>query len=75
MQILLSDIKSPDSVKIIQVLSKELDAKFAEMGIIAGKELKWLYRAPLKDPIAIEIDGYVLSLRLDEAKYIQVEKC
>jgi Fe2+ transport system protein FeoA len=44
------------------------------MGLISEKEIQWLFRAPLKDPIAIEVDDYVLSLRLDEAKYILVTK-
>jgi len=42
------------------------------MGLVNDKEIEWLFRAPLKDPIAIEVDGYVLSLRLDEAKFIAV---
>jgi ferrous iron transport protein A len=49
-----------------------LEAKFAEMGLVSQKEIQWLFRAPLKDPIAIEVDDYVLSLRLDEAKHILV---
>jgi ferrous iron transport protein A len=70
---LLSEIKNQAAVKVIQILSKDLQAKFAEMGLIEGKELKWLFQAPFKDPIAIEVDGYILSLRKDEAKFIEVE--
>jgi Fe2+ transport system protein FeoA len=44
------------------------------MGLVSDKGIEWLFRAPLKDPIAIEVDDYVLSLRLDEAKYILVSK-
>ncbi|MEY4571365.1 MAG: hypothetical protein RLZ10_569 [Bacteroidota bacterium] len=73
---LLSEINNnQETVKVIRVLSKDLEAKFAEMGVIEGKELKWLFHAPFKDPIAIEIDGYVLSLRKDEAEFIEVEIC
>lgn len=43
------------------------------MGFCEGKELRVLYRAPLGDPIAIEIGSYVLSLRKDEAREIEVE--
>jgi len=32
-----------------------------------------LYRAPLGDPMAIDISGYVLSLRTDEANRITVD--
>jgi Fe2+ transport system protein FeoA len=43
-----------------------------EMGLIAGKKLKVLFKAPFGDPIAIDLGGYILSLRLDEAGLINV---
>jgi ferrous iron transport protein A len=72
MEKLLSDITESSKLKIARILSTELEAKFAEMGLVSDKEIQWLFRAPLKDPIAIEVDDYVLSLRLDEAKHIAV---
>jgi Fe2+ transport system protein FeoA len=74
MEVLLSEITLPSKLKIVRILSTELEAKFAEMGLVSDKGIEWLFRAPLKDPIAIEVDDYVLSLRLDEAKYILVSK-
>jgi Fe2+ transport system protein FeoA len=44
-----------------------------EMGVIKGRILTVLYRAPFGDPMAIDIDGYVLSLRKDEACLVDVE--
>ena len=72
MEVLLSQITKNSRLKIVRILSTELEAKFAEMGLMKDREIKWLFRAPLRDPIAVEIDGYVLSLRLDEAKLIEV---
>ena len=43
------------------------------MGFCEGKELRVLYRAPFGDPMAIDIGGYVLSLRNEEAEHIEVE--
>ncbi len=43
------------------------------MGVIEGKRLTVLYRAPLGDPLAVDVGGYVLSLRLDEAGLVDVE--
>ncbi len=43
------------------------------MGIFAGQEIRILFRAPLGDPIAIDMDGYVLSLRLSEARLVEME--
>lgn len=48
--------------------------KLMEMGIVEGTQIKVLFRAPLGDPIAVDIKGYVLSLRLDEAALIQVNQ-
>jgi Fe2+ transport system protein FeoA len=42
------------------------------MGMQAGTELELLYKAPFGDPIAICMHGSMISLRLDEAKYIHV---
>ena len=41
--------------------------------MIKGRILTVLYRAPFGDPMAIDIDGYVLSLRKDEACLVDVE--
>lgn len=43
------------------------------MGFSEGKEVRVLYRAPFGDPMAVEIGGYTLSLRNDEAEQIEVE--
>lgn len=69
----LSDILNGESVQVIEVLQSTLKVKLMEMGMIEGKALKVLYRAPFGDPIAIDVDGYVLSLRKDEAKLIEVQ--
>ena len=37
-------------------------------------KVRVLFRAPFGDPIAIDVHGYVLSLRLDEAGLIQVNE-
>jgi ferrous iron transport protein A len=69
----LSDIKHAQNLMISGISSPNLEAKFAEMGLVSGKEIRWLFSAPMDDPIAIEVDGYILSMRLDEAQYVEVE--
>lgn len=44
-----------------------------EMGLVEGKLLRVLFRAPFGGPIAIDVDGYTLSLRKDEAELITVD--
>lgn len=43
------------------------------MGLVEGKQLQVLFRAPFGDPIAVDVDGYILSLRKDEAELIIVD--
>lgn len=70
----LSDISNGIQVQVVDVLQSSLKVKLMEMGMIKGKFLTVLYRAPFGDPIAIDVDGYVLSLRKDEAKLVEVEQ-
>jgi len=44
-----------------------------DMGITPGAEVYLRKKAPLGDPIEITIRGYELSLRKDEAKFVEVE--
>jgi Fe2+ transport system protein FeoA len=44
------------------------------MGFLVGRSLEVVFKAPLGDPIAIEINSTVISLRKDEATLIKVRK-
>ncbi|MBI1838284.1 MAG: ferrous iron transport protein A [Flavobacteriia bacterium] len=74
MNVLLSNIKPGNTVTVVDLLESSLKPKLMEMGLIAGKKLKVLFKAPFGDPIAIDLGGYVLSLRLDEAGLINVNE-
>ena len=73
MNSLLSNIKNGEFVIVRNILETSLKVKLMEMGLVTGKKLEVLYRAPFGGPIAIDLDGYVLSLRKDEASVIEVE--
>ena len=45
---------------------------FLDMGVIPDAEVKTVKLAPLGDPIQLSIHGYELTLRLDDAKKIEV---
>lgn len=68
----LSIVNTGEIVTISNLEESSLKPKLMEMGLIAGKKLKVLFKAPFGDPIAIDLGGYVLSLRLDEARLINV---
>jgi ferrous iron transport protein A len=47
--------------------------RIMDMGVTPGAAVKVIKVAPLGDPIEINIRGYELSLRKEEADQIQVE--
>lgn len=68
----LESIPNGSTVYVKRVKASALRVKLLEMGFSEGKELRVLFRAPFGDPIAVDIGGYVLSLRRDEASNIDV---
>jgi Fe2+ transport system protein FeoA len=68
----LSIVNTGEIVTISNLVESSLKPKLMEMGLITGKKLKVLFKAPFGDPIAVDLGGYVLSLRLDEARLINV---
>jgi Fe2+ transport system protein FeoA len=51
----------------------EVSCRLMEMGVTPGVELTVIGRAPLGDPLEIELRGYRLSVRLSEAARVEVE--
>jgi len=51
----------------------ELGRRIRDMGIVPGTEIRIQGRAPLYDPVALRIKGFTLTLRNNEAEYIEVE--
>jgi len=49
-----------------------LNIKFKEIGILEGKEVKILFKAAFNGPLAIDLGGWILSMRYEEASYIQI---
>lgn len=60
-------------VEIVSVDLSPISSKLTEMGLVSGQHITTLFRAPFGDPIAIELNGTVLSLRLEEAQFIEVK--
>jgi len=70
----LSEIKNGNCATVTSIEDSSIRLKLMEMGLLPGKSVTVLFRAPLGDPIAIDVNGYILSLRLDEAALILVEE-
>lgn len=51
----------------------EMGRRIRDMGLVPGTRITIQGRAPLKDPVALRLLGFTLTLRNSEADYIQVE--
>lgn len=51
----------------------ELGRRIRDMGLVPGTPLQIQGRAPLKDPVAIRVRDFTLTLRNNEADFISVE--
>ena len=51
----------------------ELGRRVRDMGLVPGTQITVQGRAPLYDPVALRVMGGTLSLRNNEADYIEVE--
>lgn len=51
----------------------ELGRRIRDMGLIPGVELTVVGKAPLKDPVALRLRDFTITLRNSEADHIIVE--
>lgn len=73
-RLLLREMEKGQSGTIVKVkVSGELGLRIREMGLVPGTTIKIQGRAPLYDPVALRVMGGTLTLRNNEADYIEVE--
>jgi ferrous iron transport protein A len=53
-------------------MDDDIKLKLLEMGCLPGEKISVVRLAPLGDPIAVSVSGYLLSLRKDEAATVEV---
>lgn len=53
--------------------SGDMGRRIREMGLVSEAHIQIQGRAPLKDPVAVKVRDFVLTLRNDEASHILVE--
>lgn len=51
-----------------------LRLRLLDMGVIPRTKVKVMRRAPMGDPIELQLRGYRLSLRLEDARSVEVEQ-
>ena len=71
----LDNLKTGESAVIKKVGGKgALRQHFLDMGVIPGAEIKLMKLAPMGDPMELNIHGYELTLRLSDAKKIEIDR-
>ena len=72
---LLSDLKEGETAVIVRVGGNgALRRRILEMGMVKGSKIYVDKYAPLKDPLELIVKSYHISLRVEEAAQITVEK-
>ena len=71
---LLSELSVGARGRVISILgSDELSIRLLEMGLTPGVEVFVVGKAPLGDPLELELRGYRLSVRRSEAARVQIQ--
>lgn len=68
----LSQLKPGQKAIIREFDNQEIHLKLMEMGCLPGEQIMIEQKAPLGDPVSVNISGYTLSLRMNEAEHIIV---
>ena len=68
----LAELKKGQSAVIDSFTDLDMSVKLMEMGCVPGETVTLEKIAPLGDPIAVKVSGYLLSLRKEEAATVLV---
>ncbi|MCA1764837.1 MAG: ferrous iron transport protein A [Desulfobulbaceae bacterium] len=73
-RIMLRNMEKGQSGTITAIkVAGDLGRRVREMGLVPGTAIKIQGRAPLNDPVALRVMGGTLTLRNNEADFIEVE--
>jgi ferrous iron transport protein A len=61
------------SAKISALLPSPHEEKLSSMGCVPGTKITLEFIAPSGDPMAFNVEGYLLGLRKSEAELLQLE--
>lgn len=71
----LSQLKEGQSATVLRVGGQgPFRRRLLEMGFLRGTEIYVEKYAPLRDPIEVILKGYHVSLRMEEAAQVEVER-
>lgn len=75
-QLTIDDLSNGEQAVILSLegLDPASAKKFLDLGLLRGERITFIQRAPLGDPIWLEVKGYQLAFRREQARRIQVER-
>lgn len=68
----LAELKPQQQAYIDDFDDDSFSLKFMEMGLLPGEKVKFIRYAPMGDPLMLELDGYFLTIRREDALSINV---
>lgn len=75
MEATLKELKPGESGVVTSIGTKgPIKKRLMDMGVTPGAEIRVIKVAPLGDPVEVNLRGYELSLRKDEAAQIIVSR-
>jgi ferrous iron transport protein A len=75
MEKLLRTMEVNEKARISAITARgEMGRRLSDMGLIPGTVVQVVGRAPLKDPVALKLRDFILTLRNNEADCIMVGK-
>lgn len=71
----LADLEKGESRTVLSVRGENLiTRRLMEMGVIPGVAVRMVKSAPFGDPLEINVRGYSLALRRNEAQSVELEQ-
>ncbi len=74
MALTIADLSKGEKAIIKHFIATNIPLKLIEMGCIEGNSVELVQRAPLKDPLYLNINGTYLAIRKEIAAQISIEK-
>ncbi|MGO0062694.1 FeoA family protein [Brevibacillus fluminis] len=71
----LSECSIGASARILALDMADAQRKrMMDLGLMPGTEVKLVRKAPLGDPLVVQVRGYLISFRMSEARRIEIER-
>ena len=70
----LDQLHIHEKARITELSDSSIASRLADLGFFIGQTVEIVLVSPLKDPIAVKAGNTTVSLRLNEAELVNVEK-